>query len=132
MPDLYRKAKFEKGTVPAGAVPFQLGQSGNPAGRPVGSRDRANVLRRWLDTPATVTPTERADPELGTLEDALAVALLRRALTGDPRAYREVMDSVYGKVPTAPVDVPAPVGTVTIRIIEHGPPLASKEDEVVM
>ena len=88
--------KFERGTVPAGATPFQPGQSGNPAGRPLGSRDRSSLLRRWLDTPMTVAPlADDATPELGTVEDAVAVALLRRALTGDSRAFREVMDSVY-------------------------------------
>ena len=127
-------AKFVKGRVPLGAVPFQPGQSGNPAGRPPSSRNRASLLRRWLDTPITVAPlADDATPEPGTVEDAVAVALLRRALTGDPRAFREVMDSVYGKVPAQPLADPAPrVTTVTLHIQPAGPPLASDEAEVVM
>ena len=30
---------------------FKKGQSGNPAGRPVGSKNRSTIAKKWLETP---------------------------------------------------------------------------------
>ena len=30
-------------------IPFQKGESGNPNGRPKGSRNRATIVRQWLE-----------------------------------------------------------------------------------
>ena len=80
--------------------PFQPGQSGNPAGRPAGSPNRATVARKWLDVTAKVTNPETKEVETGTLEDRVILGLIGRAMKGDPVAFRELMDSVYGKNPT--------------------------------
>ena len=30
-------------------IPFQKGESGNPNGRPKGSRNRSTIVRQWLE-----------------------------------------------------------------------------------
>ena len=58
-------------------MPFQPGQSGNPAGRPVGSRNKVN---RDLDEAFSAGGAE------------LIVCILERAKAGDPAAMRLCMD----------------------------------------
>jgi hypothetical protein len=87
---------FVAGEIPPGAKPFQPGQSGNPAGRPEGSRNRATVLRRLLEVAATYQ-VNNGDEHEGTIEDRIAAAQIDKALKGDTFAFKEIMDSVYGK-----------------------------------
>jgi hypothetical protein len=80
--------------------PYSPGQSGNPAGRPPGSRNRSTTARKWLDTPAKYTNPETGQKEEGTVEDRVVLGLIQKAMKGDAAAYRELMDSVYGRNPT--------------------------------
>lgn len=68
------------------------GQSGNPAGKPVGIRHRSTIMREWLECRAT-------DKEGGTKADQVTRALIAKAETGDIQAYNAVMDAAYGKIP---------------------------------
>lgn len=76
--------------------PFEPGQSGNPKGRPVGSRNRSTVLRE-LFTVAIELRMPDGSTRTGTLEDAMGMGLIQKAMKGSPQAFREAMDSVYGK-----------------------------------
>lgn len=70
---------------------WEKGQSGNPAGRPVGSKNRSTILREIL---------EMVNKESGlTKEYHINDALANKALSGDVAAYKEIMDTVYGKTP---------------------------------
>lgn len=80
--------------------PFKKGQSGNPAGRAKGTKTRATILKEFFKIQATIEDPETKKSIKGTLEDKIVMAQLVRALTGDTIAFREVMDSVYGKIPT--------------------------------
>ncbi|CCH55576.1 hypothetical protein BN8_04843 [Fibrisoma limi BUZ 3] len=77
---------------------FQKGQSGNPNGRPKGSKGKAKLIRRCLnlitkaDNPVTGELTELSVEELITL------AIMAKAIQGDTMAYRVIMDSAYGKL----------------------------------
>jgi len=79
---------------------FKKGQSGNPAGKPKGIKNRGTLIKKYLalmtelDNPANVE--EKIE---GTIEDKLVAAQLIRAFSGDTIAFREIMDSVYGKIP---------------------------------
>lgn len=70
---------------------WKAGQSGNPAGKPKGMRNRSTIVRKWLEASAT-------DGEEGQVADQLTRALIRKAAEGDVAAFRELMDSCYGKI----------------------------------
>ncbi len=70
---------------------FKAGQSGNPSGRPKGTRNRSTIIKEILDAKAT-------DGEGGTIADQLTRALVQKAATGDVSAFRELMDGAFGKI----------------------------------
>jgi len=78
---------------------FPKGQSGNPAGRPAGSLNRSTTLKKWLYGDASFTNPLTLQKALGTVEDQIVLALLKRATAGNIAAIKEVLDSVYGKNP---------------------------------
>ncbi len=69
--------------------PWKKGQSGNPAGKPKGARNRATIIRELLEAKAT-------DGD-GQIADQLTRALIKKAAEGDVMAFRELFDSAYGK-----------------------------------
>jgi Family of unknown function (DUF5681) len=72
--------------------PFKSGQewNGNAEGRPKGSRNRSTIVREWLEAKAT-------DGE-GQIADQLVRALIKKAAQGDVAAFKELMDSGFGKL----------------------------------
>jgi hypothetical protein len=60
--------------------PFEKGESGNPNGRPKGSKNRSTIAKYWLEV----------NQNLKTL------ALIKKARDGDVNAYKALMDSGYG------------------------------------
>ncbi len=72
-------------------TPWKKGQSGNPKGKPKGTRNRSTIVRELLETKAT-------DGEEGQIVDQLVLALVEKALNGDVPAARELFDSAYGKI----------------------------------
>ena len=89
---------FKKGETPKGAKPFKAGQSGNPAGKPVGTPNRSTSARKWLATSYSFAHPVTGKTEKGTIEDAATIAQVQKALDGDSGAYRELMDAAHGKV----------------------------------
>ena len=80
--------------------PYQPGQSGNPAGRPPGARNRATLLRELLAQPVKAYNPTTQQEERMPLEQALGLSLVKTALKGGPAgvaAWREIMDSIHGK-----------------------------------
>jgi hypothetical protein len=74
-------------------MPFQPGQSGNPAGRPRGSRNKRTIIVEKL-----------LDDSAGELTSA-AIA---RATEGDPAALRACMDRVAPRLRHRPLDFALP------------------------
>ena len=70
--------------------PWKKGESGNPKGKPKGTRNRSTIIREWLEAKAT-------DGEDGEVSDQLVRALIKKAAEGDVAAFRELFDSGYGK-----------------------------------
>lgn len=68
---------------------WKPGQSGNPAGRPVGARSRTTLVRELLEA--------RLDANHDYAQ-AMTKAVMEKAMTGDVPAYKELMDSAYGKI----------------------------------
>lgn len=66
---------------------WQPGNSGNPKGRPKGSRNFKNVIRDLLDDQKTWSLLPNTLPETaGTPIDAVVCALTTKAIEGDVRA----------------------------------------------
>lgn len=87
-------------------MPFVRGQSGNPRGRPRNKPELAPALRALL--------LEHTDGR--TTAEAIARALIDRAITGDIEAIKVVLDRVDGKV-TTPVEVGGGAAPVRIEVV---------------
>ena len=69
--------------------PWKPGQSGNPAGKPKGTRNRATIYSYWL---------EQINKDGVTEADSIVVAMIEKAKQGDVAAAKEAMDSGFGKI----------------------------------
>jgi hypothetical protein len=67
--------------------PWKPGQSGNPSGRP----------KRDSITSALLRQLEQQNADSETIADSIAAVLVKRALSGDVRAIREIADRTEGK-----------------------------------
>jgi hypothetical protein len=74
-------------------MPFQPGQSGNPAGRPRGSRNKRTIIVEKL-----------LDDSAGDL----TTAAINRATEGDPAALRACMDRIAPRLRRRPLDFTLP------------------------
>lgn len=77
-------------------TPFEPGKSGNPNGRPKGSKNRSTIAKKWLETREEVVNPMTNEPEWLTQEDIMTMALIRKARRGDVNAYNALMVSGYG------------------------------------
>ena len=75
---------------------FKKGQSGNPKGRPKGSKNRSTIARRWLEATRKGKNPLTGEDEILTQEDIITLALIRKAMEGDVAAYKALLDSGYG------------------------------------
>ena len=88
---------------------FPKGESGNPNGRPKGSKNRSTIARYWLEVQQNLKNPLTGESETMSQEDLMTLALIKKAREGDVNAYKALMDSGYG----------APVQEVTQTIIEQ-------------
>lgn len=78
--------------------PFPPGVSGNPNGRPKGSRNRSTIVREWLEASYKKVNPITGQNETLQIQDHLVISLIGKALKGDVQAFRELFDSGHGKV----------------------------------
>jgi len=83
---------------------FKPGQSGNPDGRAIGSKNRSTIARKILEM-RSILPAERMTalkaqfPEIAdnmTVEEIMTIVMAEGAMSGDDKSYKAVMDSAYG------------------------------------
>ena len=79
-------------TRPPLATRFQPGKSGNPKGRPKGSRNFGTVLDKELDTRITVT--ENGKRKKITKREAAAKQLANKGAAGDPKAMSILLKEI--------------------------------------
>lgn len=88
-----RKPPFEKGN-----------QLAKGHGRPKGSKNRATILKELMELALLDASGKQVANPLNPkekrmlVETALGVAIIQKALKGNVEAYREIMDSVHGKM----------------------------------
>jgi hypothetical protein len=75
---------------------WETGQSGNPNGRPKGSKNRSTIARRWLEVNQNLKNPLTGESETMSQEDLMTLALIKKAREGDTNAYKALMDSGYG------------------------------------
>ena len=75
---------------------FPKGTSGNPEGRPKGSKNRSTIARQWLEVNSKVKNPLTGQEETMSQEDLMTLALIKKAREGDVGAYKALMDSGYG------------------------------------
>lgn len=75
---------------------FPPGTSGNPAGRPKGSRNLATILRGMLEEEVDVKVEGQA-PVKKPFNEVILRRLLKKAADGDTKAIKEIFDRVDGK-----------------------------------
>lgn len=88
---------------------FEKGESGNPNGRPKGTRNRSTIARQWLEVNQNLKNPLTGESENMSQEDLMTLALIKKAREGDVSAYKALMDSGYG----------APLQQVEQTIIEQ-------------
>ena len=88
---------------------WNKGESGNPNGRPKGSRNRSTIARQWLEVNQNLKNPLTGESENMSQEDLMTLALIKKAREGDVSAYKALMDSGYG----------APLQQVEQTIIEQ-------------
>lgn len=76
---------------------FERGTSGNPTGRPKGVQNSATRLIRWLELEVDTKNPDTGEMERSTLLEKMDAEIIKKALTGDIAAYREILDRVEGK-----------------------------------
>jgi hypothetical protein len=75
---------------------WQKGESGNPKGRPIGSKNRATIAKYWLEVNQSLKNPLTGENEKMSQEDLMTLALIKKARDGDVSAYKALMDSGYG------------------------------------
>jgi hypothetical protein len=75
---------------------WEKGESGNPAGRPKGSKNRSTIARQWLEVNQSLKNPITGENETMSQEDLMTLALIKKAREGDVNAYKALMDSGYG------------------------------------
>jgi hypothetical protein len=75
-------------------IGFQKGQSGNPEGKKLGTK---NILNQLMDNALSICSFDESGHPL-TKEQAMAKILVDLALKGNVKAIKYVVDLKYGKV----------------------------------
>ena len=88
---------------------WEKGESGNPNGRPKGSKNRSTIARQWLEVNQSLKNPLTGEQETMSQEDLMTLALIKKAREGDVNAYKALMDLGYG----------APIQQVEQTIIEQ-------------
>ena len=76
---------------------WEKGVSGNPKGRPKGSKNRSTIAKKWLNTKQKAKNPITGEEEILTQEDLITLAQLKKARDGDKGGYDALVDSAYGK-----------------------------------
>jgi hypothetical protein len=96
---------------------FNKGESGNPNGRPKGSKNRSTIAKKWLELTMNETNPLTNQIENLSQEDIITLKQIEKAKDGDSNAYKLLMDSTYG-MPQQQTEVNATVTNKEFKPIE--------------
>ena len=93
---------------------WKKGESGNPNGRPKGSRNRSTIARKWLNVKTkAINPLSQEEEDMNQ-EDMITLALIKKARQGDVAASKAILDSAYGQ-PKEQLDISADAPSIDFR-----------------
>jgi hypothetical protein len=99
------KGTFEVGFgKPPRSTQFKPGQSGNPAGRPLGAKNFANAIEQELDTRVTVTENGRRKQI--SMRQVIAKRLVNKAASGDLKAIPLLLNEARARESNLPAVEP--------------------------
>jgi len=78
---------------------LEAGYYGQKNGRPKGVRNRSTIVREWLEATESMKNPITGESEKLTQYDIITLALIQKARKGDVQAFKELMDSSFGKIP---------------------------------
>ena len=79
-------------------IPYKKGQSGNPAGRPKGSKNRSTIIKEILSLMVQVK-NDNGDEVWQSNEYRMVQAMVNKAIEkGDVAAFNALYDNLYGKL----------------------------------
>lgn len=80
-------------------IVYEKGQSGNPNGRPKGSKNRKALAKKWMTMLETVTNPITKETEQLSQEDLCFLSMIAAArFKKDTKAFELIMDARFGKV----------------------------------
>lgn len=83
---------------PQNIIPPKKGEIRNPKGRGKGTLNRSTIVKRWIEaTEKTTNPITKQIEDLSQA-DLMTLAMIKKARKGDVNAYKELMDSGFGKI----------------------------------
>jgi hypothetical protein len=100
----------DTGKIQRRGRPFEPGQSGNPAGRPKGSRNKMTLMAEQL---------------LDASGEQIVALVIQRALAGDPSAMNLCFGRLVPKRERAvtfdlpPIDTPQDLRTASAAVVQH-------------
>lgn len=86
---------------------FKKGRSGNPKGRPKGSKNISTLIEKAMSK--KVSATEGGVTRLITKREALAISFVNLALKGDPRAIESILKIETRRATAADAESNAPI-----------------------
>jgi len=101
MAETEKKQRYKRGENPnskKNLKPFKPGESGNPLGNHTGSKHRATLLREVVDIIGDFKNPITKEMEKMLVEKRIEYAIVGKAMAGDVPAYKEIKDSLYGKI----------------------------------
>ena len=78
-------------------IPAKKGEIRNPRGRGKGVRNRATIVKEWLMVEQKFKNPLTGQEEILSQADIMTLAVINKARKGDVIAFRELMDSGFGK-----------------------------------
>ena len=78
-------------------IPAKKGEIRNKKGRGKGVRNRATIVREWLMVEQKFKNPLTGQEEILSQADIMTLAVINKARKGDVVAFRELMDSGFGK-----------------------------------
>lgn len=76
--------------------PWPKGVSGNPAGRPPGTKDKSTIAKKWLEATSRGENYITKQMEDLSEEDWQILSLIKQGRRGNTQAIKMLFDLVYG------------------------------------